>query len=465
MKKTTDVVAQKETSILSWLLRASAATFPQAPILVTLNLARIKALPDVMVREVVSYLPLSERANLFMLTKNKERSIFDEDLHERLAKEQLIDTFIHIMTLKRPGNLRKAEAMLKQYPQLADTLMSIHRKTHGDMAQQFSTPMSAYKYAWWVDDTAMCHLLEHYMDESTKAEVLQQCEESTVSKFMYLMTREGEDNQHKAQAMLIKYPHLVSQLISEQVDTRDLVRHFIKPMSAYEYAYWSGDTRMRTMLKQYIDQDESLKAIVNAQCENIAEHGIEFEMISSHGKPVPNSTVSHSKHFDYQPLQAAYAAYNAETTRLINANKCSNEDWVDAEALWLKVGIEWAKAPVSGMQEICSRHPFHPLQTYQATLTNPSLVRTVKFRNWISDKDEYLVSRGVVNVSLGGSFSIYKGGLGWSGLGVRVCSGGGRHGLVDSLAVAAICKARTDDDLKQTLVDLKPAEPRSRLGL
>ena len=84
-------------------------------------------------------------------------------------------------------------------------------------------------------------------------------------------------------------------------------------------------------------------------------------MLSNDGKPIPNSTVSHSKHFDYQPLKDAYDAYNAEATRLINNQKYSKEDWAHAEVLWIKKGLEWAKAPVSGMQEICSPHPFHPL--------------------------------------------------------------------------------------------------------
>jgi len=98
-------------------------------------------------------------------------------------------------------------------------------------------------------------------------------------------------------------------------------------MSAYEYAYWTGDTRMRAMLKPYVNQDEALKTTVYEQCKNIAEQGVEFELISNQGKVIPDSVVKNSKHFDYQPLMDAYSAFNAEATRLINANDYSSQSW------------------------------------------------------------------------------------------------------------------------------------------
>ena len=99
-------------------------------------------------------------------------------------------------------------------------------------------------------------------------------------------------------------------------------------------------------------------------------------------------------------------------------------------------------------------------------------MRTLKVYHLESDKDEYLASRGLVNSKLGDSISIYKGGtvmpIG-SGIPDGPCgAGSGSAALnlsLDSAAVTAMCKARTDDDLKQTLVSLKLAEPRSRLSL
>ena len=117
-------------------------------------------------------------------------------------------------------------------------------------------------------------MLEQHLSKGIKTKMLQQCEARAVEKFMYLITREGEDNQNKAEAMLKQYPHLVAKLISSKIDTRDLTRHFIKPMSAYAYAYWSGDTRMCTMLNKYVFEDKTLQSQVDEQCNNIAEHGI-----------------------------------------------------------------------------------------------------------------------------------------------------------------------------------------------
>lgn len=477
MKKSTEVVTKKENIVWSWLLRAYSALFsasisPPLPVIFAISLKRFLKLPDSLVREIISYFPLSERGDLLAFKPDNRLFLFQKDLLDVLNVEQSTETFIHLMTLVTldgPDNQNQARAMLAQYPLLTPKLMSMQRKMdESAAARQFKQPISAYEYAWCITDTSMCQMLEQHMSEGIKAKIRQQCEARAVEKFMYLITREGDDNQNKAEAMLKQYPHLVAQLISSEIDTRDLTRHFIKPMSAYAYAYWSGDTRMRTMLNNYVFKDEALQSKVDEQCNSIAKLGIEFERLSNDGKPIPNSTVSHSKHFDYQPLKDAYDAYNAEATRLIN-NQNSEEDWAHAEVLWLKKGQEWAKAPVSGMQEICSPHPFHPLQTYQATLTSPSIVRTLEFYNWESGKDEYLASRGLVNSKLGDSISIYKAAPRGS-LGGTTCAGmrlRGPGGPVDSdsAAVIAMCKARTDDDLKRTLVSLKLAEPRSRLNL
>lgn len=465
MKKSTGVVAKRENMVWSWLLRASSALFsastsPTLPVIVAISLKRFLKLQDSLAREIISYFPLTERGDLLAFKPDNRLFLFQKGLLDALNVEQSVDTFIHLITRGGEDNQNKAKAMLEQYPLLSPKLMFMQREMDGNAARQFKQPISAYEYAWCIDDTSMCHMLEQHMSEGMKTKMLQQREARAVEKFMYLITREGEDNQNKAEAMLEQYPLLVSTLISSEIDTRDLTRHFIKPMSAYAYAYWSGDTRMRTMLNKYVFKDETLQSKVKEQCNNIAEHGIEFEMLSNDGKPIPNSTVSHSKHFDYQSLKDAYDAYNAEVTQLINNQKYSTEDWAHAEALWIKKGLEWAKAPVSGMQEICSPHPFYPLQTYQETLTNPSIERTLKVRSW-DGKDKYLASRGVVNSKLGDSFSIYKpwdgGGFGGPCRAAGPCDD-------DSAAVTAMCKSRTDDDLKQALVSLDLAEPRSRLS-
>lgn len=486
MNESTDVIAKEESIVWSGLLHSYSALLspdhtvsisPMSPIIIAISLKRFFRLPDSTVREIISYFPLSERSDLLRFKPNNRLFIFQENLRRALTVEQSVDIFIHMMTLDGPDNQKKAREMLDQHPEIANKLMSMPREMIGDAAQQFSQPISAYEYAWCVDDTPMCQMLEQYMNEGIKAKVLQQCKIRAVEKFMYLITREGENNQNKAEAMLIQHPNLVAKLISSQTDTRDTVRRFIKPISAYEYVSWAGDTRMHTMLNKYISQNESLKDTVYAQYKNLVEHGIDFEMISRNGIPVPKSTVLHSKHFDYQPLQNAYNAYKAEASQLINDNKNSEEDWVDARALWLKVGIEWAKAPVYSIQEICSSRPFHPLQGYPARLTNTNLVRTVKFYNCISKNNEYLVHYGSIHANLGILFSIYKGlGVG-AGAGGRAAGDGRKEARSagwlleqvivshDSTTVATLSTARTVDDLKQTLVDLRPTEHRAHLSL
>ncbi|MDP3705211.1 MAG: hypothetical protein Q8R24_04800, partial [Legionellaceae bacterium] len=245
MKQSTEVVAKKENIVWPWLLPASSAFFsasisPPLPVIGAISLKRFLNLPDSLVREIISYFPLSERGDLLAFKPNNRLFLFQKDLHAELNIEQSIDTFIHLMTLDGPDNQNQAHAMLTGYPLLASKLISMPREMHENAARQFKQPISAYEYAWCIDDTPMCQMLAHHMSEGIRAKILQQCEARAVEKFMYLITREGEDNQNKAEAMLKQYPHLVSKLISSQTDTRDLARHFIQSMSAYEYAYWSG---------------------------------------------------------------------------------------------------------------------------------------------------------------------------------------------------------------------------------
>ena len=278
--------------------------------------------------------------------------------------------------------------------------------------------------------------------------------ERLMKRFRYLITIEGEDNQNKAK-QLLQYNHSDSQLVSELIVGRgsiqDAAGRRFENMSAYGYAFWAGDTRMRKMLETYMDEDAKSKAY--KECKNIFDKGISFTF--------QGETFTDSKHFDFQPLLNAYQAYLAEATPLVEAYNWDAAAWAGAGRLWLEIGKEQAKVPTHVAQEYCAGPPFYPLPNFKTS----NLIRTVKFYNWVSKtKDSWGFPQPACRVC---KFSLYKGF--WdrgSGVGVPTRVPGwwvDRARVWDMPAVAALCETRTVDDLEQTLENLKPAEPDSSL--
>ena len=143
MQKSTEVVAKKENIVWSWLLRASSALFsastsPPLPVIVAISLKRFLKLPDSLVREIISYFPLSERADLLVFKPDNRLFLFQKGLHAELNVEQSTDTFIRLVTLDGPNNQNQARAMLAQHPLLAPKLMSMQREMDGSAARQFT---------------------------------------------------------------------------------------------------------------------------------------------------------------------------------------------------------------------------------------------------------------------------------------------------------------------------------------
>lgn len=279
-------------------------------------------------------------------------------------------------------------------------------------------------------------------------------EDLLFAKFMYLIAIEGEDNQNKAENMLKRYPKLISRFISSQRDLTDAAgRHFTQPMSAYEYAFWAGDTRMCRMMEKYMT--EEIKANVLKQCKNIEARGVGFTL---NGELTENS-----KHFDFQPIIEAYRAYIAAAMPLVN-NWHDEEAWASMDKFWLKIGKELAKVPIHVAQEYCSTQSFAPLEEYIKTLKNLDIKRTVVFYNCLSDKNEFWFHSRRINPNLGISFSIHK----WSFLSGMVCRAGllaCMAGQADLRAVSALCQERVIKDIKQTFDNLKPMEPKLQLRL
>lgn len=261
-----------------------------------------------------------------------------------------------------------------------------------------------------------------------------------IDKFAYLIAIEGEDNQNKAEAMLKQYPALITQFISTQVDMIDSAgRHFSRPLSSYEYTYWSGDIRMRHMMEKYMD--DKTKSNVLKQCKLIEENGVGFTLNDEH--------VEHSKHFDYQPIIDAYNAYLTAAMSLINTHNGNKDAWSTVNKLWINVGKIQAEFPTYLAQEYCSNQPFTPLEKYVASFEHENLKRTVRFHNLATGKKEFWYARGRINPNLGILFTIHKGRCVLGGVCVPA-HGWSVHNEViphDLAAIQALCKARTTHDI------------------
>jgi len=280
------------------------------------------------------------------------------------------------------------------------------------------------------------------------------------AKFIYFIAVEGEDNQNKAEAMLKQNPQLNSWLILAQRELTDAAgRHFLQPMSAYEYAFWACDTRMCRMMEKYMDDKTKVRAL--EQCKNIEVHGIGFIL---NGEQVENS-----KHFDFQPIIDAYNPHIAAMEAIRGWIHLNYNEIRALNEQQLKLGKEQAKVPTHVAQEYCSAQLFFPVNEYVEALKTLDFNRTVRFGNQISGADELWFLRGMVNPSIGGSCSICKrGGVG-QGVGFWNYQLSGLFGFSSTLifrdrasrdnlrAITALSQERAINDIKQTLENLKPA--------
>lgn len=282
------------------------------------------------------------------------------------------------------------------------------------------------------------------------------------AKFLYLVMCEGEDNQTKAECMLKEYPYLASQFISEQrLEITDPVgRHFTHPMSAYEYAFWAGDTRMYLMMESFMDEDT--QARVFQQRNDIMRKGVSFIL--------NGELIRHSKHFDFQPIFDAYDVYIDEARRVQDDNPIADENWSYADKLWVNIGKELAKVPIHVAQEYCSNQSFTPHEQYLLSLKKPNLKRTVEFWNKDSGHYESWFLRGKVNPNLGIKFSIYKN-VPDTGTLPETCSDEiaiwghrSRNAVaINREAIKVLYEERIVKDRRQTFDNLKPAELRPQL--
>lgn len=260
-----------------------------------------------------------------------------------------------------------------------------------------------------------------------------------VEKCMYLAAREGENNQDLLQSMLEQYSALIEKLLFTRIDAHDTVRHFIKPISVYQYIYWVDDKCLHSMLEHFINQCAALKRRAHEQRKYINDNGLDFEMIPIHTSGCIDRAIYNSKYFDFQPLKDACDAYNTLAAQVIHARTWL--DWSIVRLLWLQYGIEIAKAPVYVMQALC----------YE----DLSSSRTTQFHNHAAsgvNKTEHLVKFGRANPNLGIFWSVYKGQngtVGWDG-GWTSPGAGGVRGL-DFNKIDALSQRSSNRDTEESI--------------
>ncbi|PJD96362.1 MAG: hypothetical protein CK426_04950 [Legionella sp.] len=282
-------------------------------------------------------------------------------------------------------------------------------------------------------------------------------------RFCALIAIEGEGNQNKAEAMLkasIKEPELVLAMLTERTTIQDAAGRTFQDMSAYGYAFWSGDTRMRRMMEQYMSEEAKNQAY--EECYQIENKGVDFTF---RGEKNTGST-----HFDFQPLLNAYIDYLTAEAQVNEAAAQVNEAAIYTEfnraiiELWLNIGKEQAKVPTHVAQEYCSNQPFEP----QPTFEEPDLKRTVIFYDRLIH-DEKSWWGADLHSELGSSVAISKG-ENKKGQAIKMHQNWYQHRTeiarqfaIDARAIEALYQARIVNDPKKTLTDLRQEEHGARL--
>lgn len=275
-----------------------------------------------------------------------------------------------------------------------------------------------------------------------------------LKRFCALIAIEGEGNQNKAEAMLkasITKPQLVLAMLTKRTTIQDAAGRTFQDMSAYGYAFWSGDTRMRRMMEQYMSEDAKNKAY--EECMQIENKGVDFTF---RGEINTGST-----HFDFQPLLNAYEDY---LTAAAQVNEATHTEFNRAIELWLNIGKEQAKVPTHVAQEYCSNQPFEP----QPTFEERDLKRTVIFYNrstqaytswWGADPHSKLGSSVAISKDVnkkGQALNIHRNLYQYR---TEIAA----KFAIDARAIAALSQARIVNDPKKTLTDLRQEEHGTRL--
>lgn len=138
-------------------------------------------LPDDVVTQVFSFsaLPLKEKAALAR-TSNYYYGLFREQIHAA-----------QFLMLVARGNQDAAAEMLTRNSNL---LLECANVT--DYSGRTFKYITAYEYAYWAKDTHMCRMLEAYMDEATKAKMLERIDAMEKDGLAYEQRGEVKHSKH-----------------------------------------------------------------------------------------------------------------------------------------------------------------------------------------------------------------------------------------------------------------------------
>ena len=248
-------------------------------------------------------------------------------------------------------------------------------------------------------------------------------------------------NQDEVEKLLKTSP----ELMLEKTTFTDCSGRTFSNISAFEFVLWALDTRyMVNMMFNCLPKDEmglKLAQKLEEQYYNHQEHGVTYTL---------EGQIINEKHFDFSFLIKALQDY---------VDNYDNWTGSQREAHWCKVvGMAQCSTPAHIIQHYCEPNvPFYPLPTF----TTEQFVRTLKFYNYVNNKE--MTWAGVTPTSdsvLGENFGIA------SGPPALVCGCALWSSFRDLTAISALCKVRTSDYLAipsklVALFDKKAAEDES----
>lgn len=277
--------------------------------------------------------------------------------------------------------------------------------------------------------------------------------------------------QDEAEALLQEDPELAQELLkANNIPFTDYSGRTFT-CTAYEYAYWAGDSHMQRMLEKYILKNEETRQFIlhrvqaietllsppaNGMFEHPKPRGLQYTTHDKRGQ-----TIAHNEaHFDLTPLKKALTHYVHEYDKKFNKTKA---DWEVLNKIWTEeVGRAQRDIPAHIAHEYC--HPnrsFKDVNQDKALLnaSNPgNLKRQLKFYNFETSNNDVWFARDSYDrdSGLGFSFGIMRGEVQRALAGrdaIASCVTGGRTADLDLAVLKTIDEVRSNDR-KQSLLNL-----------
>jgi len=120
------------------------------------------ALPNELLFEIKGHLNESDIRSLASASKR---------MHELFISKRLLDKFLQRVAYGEQDKVEKLFTDVYQGNDVKIQKVLLHQGVFTDYSGRIFN-CSAYEYAYWAKDTHMCRMLQHYMDDATKAEML-----------------------------------------------------------------------------------------------------------------------------------------------------------------------------------------------------------------------------------------------------------------------------------------------------